>query len=182
MTSKWVVIATSQRHWGVEHFIIARRLSSPEVVFFYVKDDKPPYAKTRLLMNAASLVADTDGRLLDIIPESDEPLPDDWKDMMFQAMYAHRARGLTANQIGFPHRVFVMDEFDMPRAFVNPRIEWCEGGAVEMEGCVSFPNKFVGIARATRVIVNGIELEGIWARVAQHEIDHLNGITIQDYE
>jgi len=64
MTSKWVVLATSQRHWGVKHFVIARRLSSPEVVFFYITDEYPPYAKTRLLTDAAFLVADDDPRLV----------------------------------------------------------------------------------------------------------------------
>lgn len=182
MTSKWVVLAASQRHWGVKRFIIARRLSSPEVVFFYTNDEIPPFARTRLLTDALSLVSDRDERLSQSISETDEPLPKGWQDDMFQAMYAHQAMGLAANQIGFPHRVFVMDESDMPRTFINPKIECGNQFDTAMEGCVTFPNKFVGVERATRVTVNGVQLDGLWARIAQHEIDHLNGVTLLDYE
>ncbi|WP_420959310.1 peptide deformylase [Brucella sp. IR073] len=73
---------------------------------------------------------------------------------------------------------------------INPRIRLLPGPeAVFFEGCLSLPNFTALVPRATRVEVdcldhNGepvhIKAEGWYARILQHEIDHLNGIMYTD--
>ena len=58
------------------------------------------------------------------------------------------------------------------------------------EGCLSLPRVDVNVQRNSQIEVQGFDihghaqrhrLEGLWARVIQHEIDHLDGILICDY-
>jgi peptide deformylase len=72
---------------------------------------------------------------------------------------------------------------------INPRITECEGEDVEQEGCLSVPNYFAPVKRATRLEVVGydrdgkeirLEAEGLLARCIQHELDHLQGICFVD--
>lgn len=96
------------------------------------------------------------------------------------------AVGLAANQIGLPHRVFVMRGH--PENFVcfNPRIvhRGAEQSSME-EACLSFPGVTVKIKRPTEIRVrfqapSGAvvtqKFEGLTARVFQHELDHLDGV------
>ena len=57
------------------------------------------------------------------------------------------------------------------------------------EGCLSFPNKMADVKRHKRVTVTGYDeswkpvrrkASGWMARILQHEIDHLDGITMMD--
>lgn len=98
--------------------------------------------------------------------------------------------GLAANQAGVLRRVFVFrlaDEED-PQAAVNPRIVE-SGGELETddEGCLSMQGVLLPVERPMRVVLeaqdgNGepvrLELEGLDARVVQHELDHLDGVLI----
>lgn len=99
--------------------------------------------------------------------------------------------GLAGNQVGILRRVFVFQEDeDEVRALVNPRIvERSKETDVEEEGCLSIQRIRVPVERSLAVTVEGkdedgddvrFELEGIAARVAQHEIDHLDGTLILD--
>ena len=77
------------------------------------------------------------------------------------------------------------------RAFVNPVIvERTEKLITTEEGCLSFPNLFLSIARPTRIKVqyqdvskklNTIELTDYYARGFLHELDHLNGIVFTSH-
>ena len=99
--------------------------------------------------------------------------------------------GLAATQVGVLRRVFVFapDE-DGARAVVNPRItEASDEKETEEEGCLSLQGVRVPVERAVRVTLEGqdpdgadirFELEGMAARVAQHEFDHLDGVLIID--
>jgi peptide deformylase len=58
-----------------------------------------------------------------------------------------------------------------------------------MEGCLSIPGVHVEVERPTAVVLTGldasgkdlrVEASGLLARIFQHELDHLNGITILD--
>ena len=58
------------------------------------------------------------------------------------------------------------------------------------EGCLSIPDSTAEVERPARIRVSYLDrngktqetdLEGIWATVVQHEIDHLNGILFIDY-
>jgi peptide deformylase len=99
--------------------------------------------------------------------------------------------GLAATQVGVLQRVFVFQEDDAePRAIVNPRIVQ-QSAEVETdeEGCLSLQRVLVPVERSVRVTVAGkdvdgddvkLELEDLAARVAQHEIDHLDGVLMID--
>ena len=101
--------------------------------------------------------------------------------------------GLAATQIGILRRVFVFQpdrESDETIALVNPTIgERSEEIETEDEGCLSLQGVTIPVERNLRVTVSGrgvdggdvrVELEGLGARVAQHELDHLDGILILD--
>jgi peptide deformylase len=109
---------------------------------------------------------------------------------MFDTMYAAEGIGLAAPQVGRTERVCVMDVEGKKFAFVNPEIVEREGTIRGEEGCLSIPEIFGDVTRASRVVVraldeNGkeIEVEGteLLARCMQHEIDHLDGKLFIDY-
>jgi peptide deformylase len=99
--------------------------------------------------------------------------------------------GLAANQVGVLQRLFVFqpNEDDVV-AVVNPEIvERGEETGVADEGCLSIQGILVPVERPTTVTVVGrnergdevrYELEGIYARAAQHEADHLDGVLMLD--
>ena len=95
--------------------------------------------------------------------------------------------GLSANQIGLPYRVFVMRTADKgTMAFFNPEIKrLSQETDLLREGCLSFPDIYLMIKRPKNIEFtftdsSGEEqilmMDGMGARCAQHEIDHLNGI------
>lgn len=115
---------------------------------------------------------------------------------LLASMYAAGGRGLAAPQIGTPSRIFVMDAswkdgLPMPRIVLDPQIlpqgdDW----AVLTESCLSIPDQPVAVLRPARITLTGFDLmgdlysvalEGIEARIAQHEADHLDGRLILDH-
>jgi peptide deformylase len=99
--------------------------------------------------------------------------------------------GLAATQLGVLQRVFVFEpDDDGARTVVNPRLETTgDDTETDDEGCLSLPQVHVPVERATNVVLTGkdpagndvrYELEGLAARVAQHENDHLDGVLIID--
>jgi peptide deformylase len=99
--------------------------------------------------------------------------------------------GLAATQVGVLRRVFVFEpDEEGPRAIVNPVVVE-RGGETESdeEGCLSLQGVRVPVDRPTAITIAGkdetgadvrYELEGYGARVAQHELDHLDGVLIID--
>ena len=99
--------------------------------------------------------------------------------------------GLAATQVGVLRRVFVFapDE-DRVLAVVNPEIvSRSDEVDVDDEGCLSIQGLTVPVERSTAVRLEGLDekgksvaydLEGHGARVAQHELDHLNGKLMVD--
>jgi peptide deformylase len=109
---------------------------------------------------------------------------------MFETMYAAEGIGLAAPQVGRSERVFVMDVDENPLAMINPEIIEREGSAREEEGCLSIPEIFGDVDRATRIVARAIgadgkpfevELTDLSARCVQHELDHLDGKLFIDY-
>jgi peptide deformylase len=100
--------------------------------------------------------------------------------------------GLAATQIGVLRRVFIFqpDPDEEPRALVNPRLaEGSDERESDDEGCLSLQGVVIPVERHERVAVEAtdaegkevrLELEGLPARVVQHELDHLDGILIID--
>ena len=120
---------------------------------------------------------------------------DDLKQLverMARLMQDARGVGLAANQVGVLRRVFVLQPEDEPepRALVNPSIvERSEESGEDDEGCLSMQGVVVSVERPVRVRLEAsdeqgnpvaLELEGLPARVAQHELDHLDGVLILD--
>ncbi|GCE19170.1 peptide deformylase [Dictyobacter kobayashii] len=109
---------------------------------------------------------------------------------MFETMREANGVGLAAPQIAQSIRVFVAEYEDRKVAIFNPEIVKAEGEEKGPEGCLSIPG-YIGenIRRATRVVVKGqdvrgkairVNAEGWFARILQHEIDHLDGILFID--
>jgi peptide deformylase len=100
--------------------------------------------------------------------------------------------GLAATQLGVLRRVFVFqpDPEAPPQALVNPRLaDGSEERVGDEEGCLSLQGVVIPVERHERITVEAsdaegndvrLELEGLPARVAQHELDHLDGILILD--
>ena len=115
---------------------------------------------------------------------------------MFETMYNATGIGLAAPQVGVLKRIFVMDCSDKdtssePIVLINPEILWASDETIFYEeGCLSIPEFFGEIKRASRVKVQSLdisgalkehEFEGISSICAQHEIDHLDGRLFIDY-
>jgi peptide deformylase len=129
----------------------------------------------------------------------DQELRDLVQDL-FDTMDKAPGVGLAAPQIGVGLRVFVYsypDDDDTPRrgVLINPTISHTpvEAGAadeeLESEGCLSFPGERFALKRGQRAVIEGVDLnqnpvhieaEGWFARIFQHEFDHLNGIIYVD--
>jgi len=108
---------------------------------------------------------------------------------MIETMYAAPGVGLAAPQIGIPLRVFVVDvsggrSKDGLMAFLNPEFVERDGMQLEDEGCLSVPGFNATVARPSRAVLKGLDLDGrehivegtgLLARAFQHEMDHLDG-------
>jgi peptide deformylase len=100
--------------------------------------------------------------------------------------------GLAATQVGVLQRLFVFhaSEDDDAVAVVNPEIvERSTETGLDDEGCLSIQGIVVPVERSVSVTLVGrdengeqvrYELEDIYARAAQHEADHLDGVLIID--
>ena len=97
--------------------------------------------------------------------------------------------GLAAIQINQPWRMFVINFSGDLRTFINPVIYDEKGHTLSREGCMSFPGREFIIPRSNEIRVTyqtplgkseSIKLVGKAAEVFQHELDHLNGITLTD--
>jgi len=104
--------------------------------------------------------------------------------------------GLAANQIGINKRVCVINVKE-PIVLINPKIvEHSKEKFVFPEGCLSFPNDKIKTQRYTSVVVKADNHKGKLSFSAeskdindafecvcvQHEIDHLDGVTMYDRE
>ena len=98
------------------------------------------------------------------------------------------AVGIAANQIGIQKRVCLIAA-PKPVVLINPKIVRAQGSTKFVEGCLSFPDDSVVTERFTSLTViadnheqplNFNEENLLECVCVQHEIDHLNGITMFD--
>ncbi len=106
--------------------------------------------------------------------------------------------GLAANQVGDERQILVVDirrvegnESSTPLTMINPVIEAVsEEEELSEEGCLSLPDLRAEVVRPeaaqvryydTNMAEHSIEVDGLLARVIQHEVDHLRGIYFFDY-
>jgi len=112
-------------------------------------------------------------------------------DDLWETMRAAPGVGLAAPQVGESIRVLVAEFEDERVALVNPEILKTEGEVLGTEGCLSIPG-YVGdnVPRAESIAIKGrdprgkeirLRAEGWWARILQHEIDHLDGVLYTDH-
>ena len=110
---------------------------------------------------------------------------------MIDTMYHEVGIGLAAPQVGISLRLMVVDDHKGrgPRALINPEIVEQAGRVVAEEGCLSIPGIFAPVARAEWVRLEAqdeegqpvtIDTKGLFARVIQHEMDHLDGVLFID--
>lgn len=109
---------------------------------------------------------------------------------MVLTMRAEKGIGLAATQVGYNGRVIIVETKDGAMSFINPEIlkrsSELEAGE---EGCLSVPGTYGSVKRHRRITLRALdtkgqeevyEAQGMFARVLQHEIDHLNGIVFID--
>jgi len=116
--------------------------------------------------------------------------PNEFASSLVETCREHNGFGLSANQCGFKHRVFVMGSGEEYVAFFNPKLlASSEKESLVTEGCLSFPALALKVSRPERIEVEYQDFlgqkhtgtfEGLTAHVFQHELDHLNGICYTD--
>jgi peptide deformylase len=129
---------------------------------------------------------------------------------LFDTMHHARGVGLAAQQIGVALQVAVIDvtgikerpsrmwiggeivnpEEHMPIVLINPVLKPTKTKVTAHEGCLSFPDLTLDIARAQRVAVKARDREGkpyefdaggLLGRAVLHEVDHLHGKLFIDH-
>jgi peptide deformylase len=127
---------------------------------------------------------------------------------MWETMYAANGVGLAAPQIGLSIRIFVIDaspfvdeenmgieEIEIlntfKKVFINPKIIREEGKLWDFnEGCLSIPEVREDVSRKEEILINffdenfelqKLKLNGLAARVVQHEYDHIEGVLFTDH-
>jgi peptide deformylase len=112
-------------------------------------------------------------------------------DDMIETMHAANGVGLAAPQVAQSLRILVAEYEDRLEVLINPEIVKASGEQIGTEGCLSIPG-YIGenIKRSMMVIVKGrdvhgkevrVRADGFFARILQHEIDHLDGILYLDH-
>ena len=126
---------------------------------------------------------------------------------MWETMYNANGVGLAAPQIGKSIRLFVIDASpfsedetlsdediaalkDFKKVFINPEIIEETGDEWDFtEGCLSIPNIREDVSRKEKITIryckesfeeHTLTLNGLAARVVQHEYDHIEGILFTD--
>ena len=138
---------------------------------------------SRVLRRRADPVAAVDADLRSLIED------------LFGTLAGADGVGLAAPQIGASRRVIVVDVSSQeptrpPIALVNPVLAIGQGTATAEEGCLSIPEQYGEVSRYANVEICALDqdgqpyrfgAEGFYARVLQHEIDHLDGKLFIDY-
>jgi peptide deformylase len=115
-------------------------------------------------------------------------------ERMFDIMYEAEGIGLAANQVALPYRLFVVNTTGRrgdgeELVFINPVLSRPRGTAVQEEGCLSLPGLRALVRRPERIVVEAwsldgeairLDIDGLLARVVQHEFDHLEGKLFTD--
>jgi len=112
-------------------------------------------------------------------------------DEMADVMYLKDGVGLAGPQVGISKRIIVVDIGQGLMPLINPEIvNRINEKKTAEEGCLSFPGIHVDISRPESITWTALnekgerveqKAEGLWARVLQHEIDHLDGVLIIDH-
>jgi peptide deformylase len=117
---------------------------------------------------------------------------------MYETMNDAPGVGLAGPQIGVMRRIVVVHvpgeyiaegEPDIRTTLINPEIVKGHGRDIATEGCLSIPGWIGDVPRYESITVKAMDLDnrhirikahGYYARVIQHEVDHLDGILFVD--
>jgi peptide deformylase len=113
-------------------------------------------------------------------------------DDMIETMYTDDGVGLAAPQVGVSKQILIASPQNEPgteTVICNPVIEKSEGSQIGPEGCLSFPGIYADVPRAQwirlryqdrtgKIVIS--EIADFFARIVQHEMDHLNGVLLID--
>lgn len=138
----------------------------------------------------------------DLVPENDNILfrpVEEWDfsnpptdanafaSSLVETCIKNRGLGLSANQCGFPYKVFVAGYGNDYVAYFNPKVlSTSADEEIGPEGCLSFPHLFLNIIRPKSVTLeyqdytgkkHVAQFDGLTARVILHEYDHMEGKT-----
>lgn len=117
--------------------------------------------------------------------ENDQNDPIDIAHTLAQAVIKYEGLGISANQLGLPHRAFAIKAEKIIVCFNPFLLDVSSENIYLEEGCLSFPNLYVKIKRPRTIKVRYTEpngnvvtckFDGMTARVFLHELDHLDGI------
>ena len=123
------------------------------------------------------------------VKEIDDKIRQILDDMLETLHNTENGAAIAANQIGILKRLVLVDYCDYLLKLVNPKIIDTNGVQECIEGCLSFPNRFVKTLRPQKVTVqaldeNGKEIiitgEGEMAKCFCHELEHLDGEVFLD--
>ncbi|MGB0563138.1 MAG: peptide deformylase [Spirulinaceae cyanobacterium] len=155
--------------------VAKQKLENPPLDLHYLGD--------RVLRQGAKRVAKVDDSIRKLARE------------MLQTMYSSNGIGLAAPQVAVNKQVIVIDHqpdeaANEPLILVNPKIiRASKGLCTAEEGCLSIPSVFLDVVRPQAIEVsykdeNGRpqkrRVDGLLARVIQHEMDHLEGVLFVD--
>ncbi|HAU39591.1 MAG: peptide deformylase, peptide deformylase [Candidatus Peregrinibacteria bacterium GW2011_GWF2_43_17] len=139
--------------------------------------------KNKTLRTPSEPIRKTDSKIKKLIKDMDETI------------YAQNGVGLAAPQVGTNLRLILArlnsnTDSEVLVHLINPEIVYFSKETVEEEeGCLSVPKRWGLVNRSKEIIVRFItpknqpqtlKLEGLNARIVQHEIDHLDGILFTD--
>lgn len=111
--------------------------------------------------------------------------PKEFAESLYDAMKKNDGLGLSANQVGYPYKVFAVRTDEAPLVLFNPRLVDVSNNIIPMkEGCLSFSLLYLNVKRPDKVRVRfqyydgettTKQFIGMSARVVQHEYDHMEG-------
>ncbi|PIR00877.1 MAG: peptide deformylase [Nitrospinae bacterium CG11_big_fil_rev_8_21_14_0_20_45_15] len=125
------------------------------------------------------------------VTKFDSALQDFIRDLNDTMLAGPGCVGIAAPQVGHFERIVIVDLTSKPKnpnhgklVLINPVIVESSGEKIGREGCLSVPDYTGNIVRAKNITLSAYdeegnpqsyEMKGFEARVAQHEIDHLDG-------
>ncbi len=135
---------------------------------------------SQILRQKAEPVQNIDGKVKKIIQD------------MYDTLHEKSGLGLAANQVGILRRLVVLTNPNTNEDMVLINPEWKEVDTEKEtgeEGCLSVPGIYSKVNRFRKIQVTAQDVQGkqlafladgLFARIVQHEVDHLNGILFID--
>lgn len=142
-------------------------------------------SRLKIIQEPNEILRKRSKKVAEITPELRQLILD-----MEETMKKDKGIGLAAPQVGKNIRICVISTDKGAIALINPKIIWKSiRKETEEEGCLSCEGVSVPVKRHKVIYVKSMDdkgrsirfrAQGLFARVIQHEVDHLDGILIID--